>query len=111
VNTCPVKLIKPGNDLHKNHRDTKFARANISYLEEIASLLGPDEVTFHSQDDKARIAIGITAANKQSPLIMHMEYKVTLPDHDFVVAKAHKLIPSVIAECEIKRNLTVIPLL
>ena len=32
------------------------------------------------------------------------EYKIKLPDHDFVVAKAHKLIPSVIAACNIKEN-------
>ena len=35
---------------------------------------------------------------------MHTDYKVTLPDHDFVVAKAHKLIPSVIAACKIEEN-------
>lgn len=28
---------------------------------------------------------------------MHLEYKVTLPDHDWVVAARHKLIPSVYA--------------
>lgn len=54
---------------------------------------------FISQDDKARVPIGITAANKQAPLLMHVEYLVHLPDHDFVVAKAHKLIVSVVAVC------------
>ena len=34
-----------------------------------------------------------TAANKQSPLLMHVEYKVKLPD--WVIASRHKLIPSV----------------
>lgn len=28
---------------------------------------------------------------------MHVEYKITLPDHDWVVAERHKLIPSVYA--------------
>lgn len=28
---------------------------------------------------------------------MHMEYRVTPPDHDWVVAPSHKLIPSVYA--------------
>uniref|UniRef100_UPI00358F8CD5 uncharacterized protein n=1 Tax=Myxine glutinosa TaxID=7769 RepID=UPI00358F8CD5 len=102
--TVPVKLMRAQNDQHSNHQDTFFAGASVSNLEELASLLGPDEVTFHSQDDKARIPIGLTAANKQAPLIMHMEYKVRLSDHDLVVAAQHKLIPSVIAAISIKKN-------
>ena len=46
-------------------------------------------------DDKEKVPIRITAAEKQTPLLMHMEYQVTLPDHDFVVGSRHKLIPSV----------------
>jgi hypothetical protein len=33
-----------------------------------------------------------------------MEYKITLPDHDFVIAERHKLIPSVSALCVIDAN-------
>ncbi|KAG5891686.1 hypothetical protein JTB14_020103 [Gonioctena quinquepunctata] len=73
-------------------------------LETITSVLGPDSVTFLSQDDKAHVPIGLTAANKQAPLLMHVEYKVSLPDHDFVIASRHKLIPSVYALCEVKPN-------
>lgn len=73
-------------------------------METIASVLGPDSVTFLSQDDKARVPIGLAAANKQAPLLMHVEYKVSLPDHDFVIASGHKLIPSVYALCQVKPN-------
>ncbi|CAB3979549.1 Hypothetical predicted protein [Paramuricea clavata] len=104
VKTAPVRLIRAQNTQHRNHPDTKFARSSIQSLEEIASLLGPEEVTFHSQDDKARVPIGLTAANKQSPMMMHMQYRVQLSDHDFVVAKSHKLIPSVIAAMKVKEN-------
>ena len=55
-------------------------------------------------DDKARVPIGLTAANKQSPLMIHVEYRVQLSDHDFVLAKSHKLVPSVIAAVEVKQN-------
>ena len=55
-------------------------------------------------DDKARVPIGLTAAKKQSPLMMHVEYRVQLSDHDFVLAKSHKLVPSVIAAVEVKQN-------
>ncbi|XP_065639521.1 uncharacterized protein LOC136072280 [Hydra vulgaris] len=102
--TAPVTLIRAQNSEHKYHADTKFAKSSISALEELTAVLGPKEVTFLSQDDKARVPIGLTAANKQAPITMHMEYKVTLADHDFVIAPQHKLIPSVIAAIEIKKD-------
>ena len=86
VITVPVKLIKAQNDQHHRHMDTEFCTASINALEEITALLGNEEVTFLSQDAKARVPIGITAANKQAPLVMHLEYQVRLPDHDFVKA-------------------------
>ena len=61
-------------------------------------------MTFHSQDDKAKVPIGLTAASKQAPMFMHMEYQVTLPDHDFVVAPKHKLIPSVIGDMKLVKS-------
>ena len=48
--------------------------------------------------------IGLTAANTQSPMIMHMEYKVSLPDHDFVIAPKHKAIPSVYGGIVLQRD-------
>jgi hypothetical protein len=104
VTTVPVKLVRAQADHHSDHIDARFARATINNLEEIAGWLGPDEVFFLSQDDKAHVPIGITAANKQAPLVMHLEYRVTLPDHDWVVASGHKLIPSVYAGIEIKAS-------
>ena len=104
INTVPVKLTKAQTEAHKEHIDYMFARATIKNLEEIASVLGPQEVCFISQDDKARVPIGITAANKQAPLLMHLEYRVSLPDHDWVVATGHKLIPSVYAGVIIKED-------
>ena len=95
VTTVPVRLIRAQNDFHAKHVDQKFYVSTIKHLEEISSILEPNEVCFISQDDKARVPIGLTAANKQSPLLMHVEYRVSLPDHDWVVATQHKLIPSV----------------
>lgn len=57
-------------------------------------MLGP-QIAYFSQNDKARVPIGLTATQRQSLLLMHLEYRVTLPDHDWVVAEKHKLIPSV----------------
>jgi len=105
VLTVPVKLIRAQNDHHIKHVDGRFCSATLKRLEELASLLGPQEVCFLSQDDKARVPLGLTAANKQAPLLMHLEYRVSLPDHDWVIAARHKLIPSVIAGIEIKKDL------
>lgn len=35
-------------------------------------------------------------------MVMHMEYRVKLPDHDWVVANKHKLIPSVYGLIDIR---------
>ena len=47
----------------------------------------------------------MTEANKQMPLVMHVEYKVKLVDHNFVFAKQHKLIPSVIGNMQVNFSL------
>lgn len=36
------------------------------------------------------------------PMLMHLDYKVTLPDHDWMVAPRHKLIPSVYASIQVE---------
>lgn len=97
INSVPVRLARASNDSHKSHKDTKFCAATIRRLDEVASFLGPEDVARLSQDDKARVPLGVTAATHQSPILMHMEYRVRLPDHDWVVAEKHKLIPSVYA--------------
>ena len=99
-----VKLYNSRNFKHLSHIFTKFARSSIKALEEIAAILVPEEVTFHSMDNKAKVAIDITAAKKQTSLLMHMEYQFTLPDHDLVVGSKHKLIPSVTADMKVIAN-------
>ncbi len=89
-----MRLIKASNDEHKKHDDQYFATNTINHLKTLAGSFGSDAVFFLSQDDKARVPIGLPAARKQAPLLMHLDYKITLPDHDFVIASGHKLIPS-----------------
>ena len=101
--TVPVKIQKATNNLRKKHVDVDFTFANKIFLQEIATLFGPESVFVVSIDDTAKVPLGITAATRQAPLvIMQMEYEVRLPDHDFVVASKHKLVPSVYAACEIQ---------
>ncbi|KAE8739223.1 hypothetical protein FOCC_FOCC015275, partial [Frankliniella occidentalis] len=94
VTTVPFKLVKAQASEHRRHIDTEFALASVRQVECVVSVV----------DDKARVPLGITAANQQAPMLMHMDYKIKLSDHDFVVAAGHKLIPSVYAACLIKEG-------
>ena len=53
-----------------------YARSIVEDTHDIETLFGHDQVTFLSCDDKARIPLGITAVQKQAPIIMSLEYKV-----------------------------------
>ena len=104
-----MKLISAKNSKHQNYPCTKFSRT-INALEELAGLLGLVDVTFYTQDDKGKVSTGLTAASKQVPLLMDLEYKVTLPDKDCVIASQHKLIPSVIGDLSVQKKVKDIPL-
>ena len=73
----------------------------MHHVEDLAVLMGRENVAILSKDDKALIPLGLPAANKQSPILMNMEYPATLPDHIFVVASKYKLIQSIYASKEI----------
>ena len=81
-----------------------YAKSFTDDMKSLDPLFGPDALLYLSIDDKARVPIGLAAANLQSPLLMHLEYKVRLSDHDFVVGGKHKLIPSVYAVCNVLEN-------
>jgi len=104
VQTVPVKLLRPENSLRKKNPDRGYAMSFVNDIQQLEELFGPDQILFLSNDDKARVPIGLAAATLQSPLLMHLEWAVRLPDHDFVVGPRHKLTPSVIAVCNLKEN-------
>ena len=93
-----VRLCKPQNTQRKGHPDGHFAMAMVKMAKDLANLFS-EHPFFLSQDDKARVPIGLPISKKQTALLMHLEYKVTLPDHDFPIGENHKLIPSVYAAC------------
>ena len=62
----------------------------------LASILG-DEAVLNSPDDKAVVKLGVVAAKMQTAIVMHLDYKLRLPNHDFIVATKHHLIPSFVA--------------
>ena len=76
----------------------------MKHVEELAVLIRKNNVAIIGKDDKTHIPFGIPPANKQSPILMTMEYPVILPAHTFVVSTKHKLIPSVYETREIKED-------
>ena len=99
VHTVPMKLQHPQNDFRKKHPNGHFAMASVMFTRELANLFGDNHVFFLSQDDKAHVPLGLPILKKQRAILMHLEYRVTLPDHDFPIGEKHKLIPSVCAAC------------
>ncbi|CAF2873837.1 unnamed protein product [Rotaria sp. Silwood2] len=99
VNTVPVRLRRAQNDDHRRHEDGHFATATIRYMKDLASIFGNDCVFYLSQDDKCKVPLGLPAAKLQAPMLMHLDYRIRLPDHDWTVAPRHQLTPSVYAAC------------
>ncbi|CAF1029781.1 unnamed protein product [Adineta ricciae] len=99
VHTVPVRLRRAQNDEHGKHDDGHFAAATIRYVKDLISIFGNDCVLYLSQDDKCKVPIGLPAARAQAPMLMHLDYRIRLPDHDWTVAPRHQLTPSVYAAC------------
>ncbi|CAF0726611.1 unnamed protein product [Adineta steineri] len=97
--TVPVRLRRAQNDEHGKHEDGHFATATIRYMKDLASIFGNDCVFYLSQDDKCKVPLGLPAARVQAPMLMHLDYRIRLPDHDWTVAPRHQLTPSVYAAC------------
>jgi hypothetical protein len=93
VYTAPVRLRRAQNDEHAKHEDGHFATATIRYIKDLVSIFGNDCVFYLSQDDKCKVPLGLPAARIQAPMLMHLDYRVQLPDHDWTVAPRHQLIP------------------
>ncbi|CAF1635953.1 unnamed protein product, partial [Adineta ricciae] len=84
--TVPVRLRRAQNDEHGKHEDGHFATATIRYMKDLASIFGNDCVFYLSQDDKCKVPLGLPAARVQAPMLMHLDYRIRLPDHDWTVA-------------------------
>ena len=89
-----MKLCRSQNDLRKKYSDGHFAVASVKFARELANLFGDHHV---SQDDKARVPLGLPISKKKTIILMHLEVKQ--PDQDFPIGRKHKLIPSVYAGC------------
>lgn len=62
LSTVPVKRLRPENTLRKKSKNRMFAKSFIDDIFEVCKLFGPEAVSFMSNDDKARVPLGLTAA-------------------------------------------------
>lgn len=94
-NPTSVKLVRASNDEKLDHPGLHFAHASVGYVKKLMEMLGPDNCICMSNDDKAVVPLGKTAAKLQAPILMKANYRVRMPDHDYIVGTRHHLIPSV----------------
>ena len=76
MKTASVKFYKAQNSKHALHPLKKFAQVPI--IPRKTAFQSPAEITFHSQDDKAKVPIRLPAANKQAPMVMHIRVSLKL---------------------------------
>ena len=103
IQMAPVKLLRSEHSLRPKNIDSMYVKREI--------LLWWHDVNQWAtwrrccnlpvKRYKARIALGFAAASLQSPILMHLDYHVRLPDHDFVIGQKHKLISFVYGVCEV----------
>ncbi|CAF5023495.1 unnamed protein product, partial [Rotaria sp. Silwood1] len=97
INTAPVRLRRAQNDDHGRHEYGHVAIATILYMKDLASIFDNDCVFYLSQDDRCKVPLGIFAAKIQASMLMHMNYRIRLPGHVWIVVPRHQLIPNVYA--------------
>ena len=71
-----LKLLRPERNLRKKNKDRMFAKSFTDDMKFLDQQFGHEAVVYVSMDDKAKVPIGLAAAKCQTPLLMHVEYKV-----------------------------------
>ena len=67
----------------------------------VGKLFGFRTVWFTSNNNKVKVPLVLAALTLPAPILMHLEYKVRLPDHNIVVGTPHNLVRSVYGVCDI----------
>ena len=96
MQTVPGKITRPHINLRKRNKDRMFAKSFMDDLINVCRFFRPQSVLLLSNDSKAKVPLGLAAASLETPILMHMEYKVRLPVHNFVVRPRHTLNPSLL---------------
>jgi len=54
-----------------------------------------DKIVILSQDDKAKVAVGIPAVRRHFETMQSVRESVSVANHDFLISLSQKLVPSV----------------
>ncbi|CAG8765870.1 7007_t:CDS:2 [Cetraspora pellucida] len=76
------------------HQNNHYCLASVKVVRQFASLFLIFSVIM-SQDDKAKVPLGISAVSRTFQAIQSINEPVIVPDHDFPVVLQQKLVPSV----------------
>lgn len=70
----------------------------------VGKLFGFRTVLFILNNNKVKVPLVLAPTTLLAPILMHLEYKVRLPDLNIVMGTRRNLIPSVYGVCNIKLN-------
>ena len=76
------------------HEDEHYCLASVKGVRQFAEAFSENSIII-SQDDKAKVPLGIPAVGCTFSTVQSRNQPVSIPDHDFPVSSKHKLIPSV----------------
>src|SRR5204863_2818790 len=89
-----IAIASVSRDEKKEHLNEHYCLASVKGAKQFAALF-PSHSIIISQDDKAKVPLGIPAVGRTFQTIQSSREPVTLPDHDFPIGMQQKLIPSV----------------
>jgi len=78
----------------KNECEKSLLKTNVKGAKQFVSTF-PNESVIISQDDKAKIPLGIPAVSRTFHSVQTLTQPVTIMDHDFPCGSKQKFIPSV----------------
>ncbi|CAB4441827.1 unnamed protein product [Rhizophagus irregularis] len=78
----------------QEHIDGHYCLASVKYAKQFASMFA-DMSTIISQDDKAKIGLGVPAVGRTFRTLQSINEPVSVADHDFPTESGQKLISSV----------------
>ncbi|CAB4406867.1 unnamed protein product [Rhizophagus irregularis] len=78
----------------RDHPDGHYCLASVKYARQFATVFADNSVII-SQDDKAKIGLGVPAVGRTFHTLQSVHEPVSIADHDFPLGSGQKLIPSV----------------
>jgi len=78
----------------RDHPDGHYCLASVKYARQFATAFA-DKSVIISQDDKAKIGLGIPAVGQTFHTLQSVHKPIRVADHDFPAGSGQKLVPSV----------------